>query len=244
MKDMTWLTKSKLAHRGLHTKDLSVAENSMAAFKRGMEAGYGLELDLNMLKDETIVVFHDNNLKRLTGIDRHISTFDYPEIKTLKLLNTNESIPTLDDLLSLVKGQVPLLIELKPFGHIERFCEIVYEKLKHYQGKFAIFSFHPGVVKWFKKHAPDIIRGQISTNFKGSKDTKPILGFLLTRLFFNRFTKPDFISYNVEHMPNKYIDKAKKRGLTIISYVARNQKTYDFVKQNYDNIVFEFFDPK
>ena len=244
MKDLTWLKETKLAHRGLHEKDLSIPENSMEAFENAMSHGYGLELDLNLLKDNTIIVFHDHHLKRMTGLDKDVGSCTYDDIKSLTLHDTDSHIPTFDELLRFVDGRVPLLIEIKPFGDIENFCSLVYQRLKVYQGTYAIFSFHPKVIKWFKQNAPEVIRGQIATKYHKSEAVNPLIGALLARLFFNRFTKPDFISYNVKHMPNKHLDKAKKRGVTIISYVARDQKTFDFVKKHYDNIVFEFFTPE
>lgn len=244
MKDLLWLKNTKLAHRGLHTKDLSIPENSMLAFKNALSHGYGIELDLNMLKDESIIVFHDHLLKRMTGLDKDVSSVTYDDIKSLKLNNTNEHIPTFNELLEFVDGRVPLLIEIKPFGEIEKFCELVYHRLKTYQGQYAIFSFHPKVVKWFRQHAPEVIRGQIATKYHKNEPVNPFVGALLGRLFFNIYTKPDFISYNVKYMPNKHLDKAKKQGKTIISYVARDQKTFNFVKNHYDNIVFEYFKPE
>jgi glycerophosphoryl diester phosphodiesterase len=244
MKDLSWLKTYHIAHRGLHTKDLSVPENSLKAFRLAMEKGYALELDLNILKDDTIIVFHDNNLKRVVGVDAHMSTLTYDQIKDLTLNDTKEHIPTLDALLELVNGQVPLLIELKPFGNINKFCELVYHRLKAYQGTFAIFSFHPGIVKWFKKNAPDIARGQISKYFEDDASFNPILKFMLKRLWFNVFTKPDFISYDIKHLPNKYVNRAQKHGKTIISFTATSQKDLDFVQSRYTNVVFQYFIPK
>lgn len=244
MKDLSWLKEFNIAHRGLHTKDLNVAENSLEAFRLAIAKGYALELDLNMLKDDTIVVFHDNNLKRVVGLDAHISTLTYNDIKDLTLHQTQEHIPTLKELLDLTAGKVPLLIELKPYGEIKKFCALVYEQLKNYQGTFAIFSFHPGVVKWFKINASDIARGQISSFFTERKAFNPILKFMLKRLMFNPFTKPDFISYNIIHLPNKYVDRAQKKGNVIISYTATSQKDLDFVKSTYTNVVFQHFIPK
>jgi glycerophosphoryl diester phosphodiesterase len=244
MKDLAWLKTYHLAHRGLHSKDLTVPENSLQAFKLAIEKGYALELDLNMLKDGTIVVFHDDNLKRLTGIDKHISQMTYDDIKDLRLNNTDQHMPLLHELLNLTDGRVPLLIELKPFGEITKFCEIVYEQLKVYKGVFAIFSFHPGIVRWFKKHAPNIARGQISKDFGHEQTFNPILKFMLKRLYFNPFTKPDFISYDIKSLPNKYVNKAQKQGKTIISFTATSQKDLDFVKSMYTNVVFQYFTPK
>ncbi len=244
MKDLTWIKEDYIAHRGLHTEDLSVPENSMLAFKNAIELGYSIELDLNMLFDGTIVVFHDFNLKRLTGLDQNISKLTYDDIKDLKLYDTNEHIPLLSEVLNYVDGKVPLLIELKPFGDTEIFCQLFYDTIKDYQGKWAVFSFNPGVVRWFKNHHPEIIRGQITEYFKDNLKMKKIVKYLMKTMFFNRFTKPDFVSYRIHDLPNKYVDKAKQNGLTIISYAARTQEQLDFVRHTYDNVVFEYFIPK
>ncbi len=244
MKDLTWIKENDIAHRGLHTKDLSVPENSLLAFEKAIEKGYSIELDLNMLKDGTIVVVHDFNLKRLTGLNKKVNELNYEDIKDLRLHNTAEKIPTLKEVLNLVNGRVPLLIELKPFGHIPNFCYNFYQEMLEYEGKWAVFSFNPAVVRWFKKHQPQIIRGQISKFFVKDDHIIWPVSHILKAMYLNHFTKPDFISYHVHDMPNKYIDKYKKKGLAIISFAARNQDELDFVRTHYDNVVFEYFIPK
>lgn len=244
MKDLTWLKKDYIAHRGLYKKNGSIPENSMAAFKEALNHGFSIECDLNLTKDGQVVVFHDHHLKRLTGLDQAISDVTFNELQLVNLLLSNEKIPTLNDLIHFVDGRVPLLLELKPFGEVKQLCKKVMEIMTHYNGKWAVFSFHPSVVLWFKKHHPSVIRGQISAYFDDDTQMKKPLKFLMKRLFFNHFTKPDFISYNIHDLPNKHVDKYKKKGITIISYAARSQKEFDFVKSYYDNVVFEYFIPK
>ena len=197
-----------------------------------------------MLKDGEIIVFHDYNLKRLTGLNQNVNTLKYEDIKDLTIHKTNEHILLFKDLLKYVEGRVPLLIELKPFGHTKTFCQNVYDILKDYQGEYAVFSFNPMVLRWFRLKHPEIIRGQIAETFKDSKEVHPFLGRLLGKLRFNILTKPDFISYKLKHMPNKYLDRCKQKGLTVISYAAQNQKELNFVKSHYHNAVFEYFIPK
>ncbi|MCR3906882.1 MAG: glycerophosphodiester phosphodiesterase [Tenericutes bacterium] len=244
MKDLSWIKNDLIAHRGLHHKDQSIPENSLLAFQNALEHGYTIEFDVNVLKDGTVVSFHDFNFKRLCNDSRLLSDVTYPEIKDLKLLNTKQHIPKLKEVLDLVNNQVPLLIELKPYGNVLFLCQSFMETMKDYQGDYAVFSFHPKVVKWFKKNHPDVIRGQISEYFKDYKDMSPLSKRLMKKMFFNRFTKPDFVSYGIYDMPNKYLDKLKEKGIPIISYAARSQAQYDFVKSHYDNAVFEFFIPK
>lgn len=244
MKDLTWLKESLITHRGLHKENGCIPENSIKAFQEAINKGYAIECDVNLTKDGRVVVFHDFNLKRLTGLDKLIKDVTYDEIKDLKLLISQETIPTLEELLSFVHGQVPLLIELKPLGQVKRLAEKVMDILKDYQGQYAIFSFHPAAVLWFKKNYPEVIRGQISSFFDDPSELKWPMRFLMKRLFFNHFTKPDFISYYIHNLPNPHVDKLKKKGITIISYAAKNQVEFDFVKSHYDNVVFEYFLPK
>lgn len=244
MKDLTWLKKDNIAHRGFHTKDKSVPENSLLAFSNAMDHGYSIELDLNVLKDGTVVSFHDINLKRLCNDDRDLSDLNKEDIQDLRILNTDEHIATLEEVLNLVNGKVPLLIELKPHGNVIFLCESVMKVMSWYQGKWAVFSFHPSVVKWFKKNHPEVIRGQISEYFKDNHHMNKISKYLMKIMFFNHFSKPDFVSYGIYDMPNKYLDRLMKKGMTVISYAARTQEELDFVRERYHNAVFEYFEPK
>lgn len=243
MKDLTWLREDLIAHRGLYQKDQSVPENSLLAFQLAIEKGYSIECDVNVLKDGTVVVFHDANFKRLCGDDRLLKDVLYSEIHDLKLAQSNQGIITLDELIQIVDGRVGLLIELKPHGDVDLLSARVDHIMNNYQGKWAVFSFHPKVVRWFKLNNPSVIRGQISEYFSHNRMPK-ISKYLLKSMVFNRFNKPDFISYSIKDLPNKYLDKAKKKGLTIISYAAQTQTQFDFVKSHYHNVVFEFFEPK
>lgn len=244
MKNLDWLKESFIAHRGLHTKDGVIPENSMLAYKNAIEKGYAIELDVNVLKDGTVVAFHDYHLKRLCQDERLLSDLTVDDLSTLKLLNTNEKISTLKEVLDLVSNRVPLLIELKPHGNISLLLKSTMDVLKDYQGKYALFSFHPRVVYLLKKHYPTVIRGQIAESFQDDLKMNKLAKKLMKTMFFNFLTKPDFISYGIRDLPNKKLDRMKQKGITIISYAARNQKEFDFVKRYYHNVVFEYFEPK
>lgn len=244
MKDLSWIQNNLIAHRGLYSKDQSIPENSMSSFRHALDKGYSIEFDINVLKDGTVLVFHDYNFKRISNDLKELRDVTYDQCKDFKLFDTDEKIPTLSQLLKLVKGKIPLLIELKPHGDVIFLCESFMKTIKDYQGVWAIFSFHPKVVAWFKKNYPDVIRGQISEYFKDDKNMNPVAKYLMKTMFFNRFTKPDFISYGIYDMPNKYLDRCMKKGITVISYAARSQQDFDFVKSHYHNTVFEFFEPK
>lgn len=244
MKDLTWIKKDYIAHRGYHSLDKSIPENSLLAFKKALDYGYSIECDVNVTKDGQVVVFHDFNLKRLCRIDVNLSEVTYDEIKEYHLLDTNEKIPLLSDLLELVQGQVPLLIELKPHGNRRLLCEAFMKTMSTYTGTYAIHSFNPAIVHWFKKNHPEIIRGQITEYFVSDDKMGPLVKYLMKSMFFNRFTKPDFVNYGIKDLPNKYATQAHKNGMCMISYCARNELEYHMVKTHYDNAVFEYFRPE
>jgi len=243
MKDLTWIKHAKIAHRGLYTKDQSVPENSMLAFQKALEKGYAIELDVNMTKDDVVIAFHDFHLQRVFNDHRHIDELTYAQLKEMNLFQTHEKVSTLSEVINYVHGKVPLLIELKPHGNVKKLCHETMRVLEHYQGPYALFSFHPRVVYILRKKYPWVIRGQISEYFKDDLNMRKLSKYLMKSMFFNRFTKPDFISYGINDLPNKYLDKYKKKGLTIISYAAQSQEAYNRVKSFYDNVVFEYFEP-
>ena len=243
MKHLDWLKYDLIAHRGLHKQDQSIAENSITAFREAIKNGYSIECDINLLKDGSVIVFHDHDLNRMFNINKSLDDLTYDDIKDLRYPN-GDSISLLKDVLNEIDGKTNLLIELKPHGDVNQLCKNFMEIIKDYNGKYAVFSFHPKVVYYLKKHHPDVIRGQISEHFKDDQRMPKFMKYLMKRLFFNRFTKPDFISYAIYDMPSKYLNKYKKKGIPIISYAARSQHDLDFVKSHYDNIVFEYFIPK
>ncbi len=244
MKDITWIKERLIAHRGLHSEDKTTPENSLAAYQKAIDHNYGIEMDINVMKDGTVVAFHDITLNRLCGIDGNLSNLNYDDVTELRLLATNQHIPTLQEVLDLVDGRVPLLIELKPHGDSVLLCTNFMKIMGNYNGVYGIHSFNPGIVRWFKKNHPEVIRGQITEYFRNDTKMKRLTKYLMKSMFFNRFNKPDFVNYGLYDLPNKYCDKAYKKGLCIIAYASRNQKDFDMVKKHYDNSVFEFFIPK
>jgi glycerophosphoryl diester phosphodiesterase len=244
MKDMTWIKTRLIAHRGLHTQDGSVPENTLAAFRAAIDRGFGIEMDVNALKDGTVVVFHDKNLNRLCGDPRRLVDVNWDDIRDLRILGTEERIHTLPEVLAFVNGRVPLLIELKPFGPYEPLCESFMRDMSGYQGTWAMHSFHPSAVKWFRTNHPEVIRGQISEFFLDDPDMNPFLKFAMKHLLFNHLTKPDFVNYGVKNLPNRICDRVQRRGVVVIGYAARNQEEFDMMRSRYSNAVFEFFIPK
>lgn len=234
----SWLLQKPIAHRGLHD-DVS-PENSLSAFKKAIDAGYPIECDLHLISDGTVVVIHDNTTARTTCADKYVSNLTQEDLKSIKLTGSEEYIPTLKEMLELVDGKTPILFEIKNESKVGELESAVWNILKDYKGAYAIESFNPYVLKWFKDNAPDVIRGQLASKMKGIKFPffKKIA---LKRMLLNKLTEPDFIAYNAQDLPYHPVTKTK---LPIISWTIRSQEEYIKAVQISDNIIFEGFKPR
>lgn len=183
------------AHRGLHGD--GVPENSMAAFKAALDHGYGIELDVHLLKDGNLAVMHDSLLNRTTGLPGRIEDLTTEDLKNYRLEGTGETIPEFMDVLTLWGGKTPLIIELKPVdGNHAALTEAACNMMKTYNGPFCMESFDPRCVTWLYKNRPDIIRGQLTENFFKSKSDLPdYLKFALQHCLTNFLCVPDFVAY-------------------------------------------------
>ena len=179
------------------------------AFKEAVNKNYIIELDVHFLKDGEVVVFHDDNIERMTGINKNLKDCTYDEIRNIKLLNKNTYIPKFSDVLKLVDGKVPILIELKNDNKVGLLESSLVQILKKYNGKYAVQSFNPLSIMWFKNNYPNIIRGQLVCKFKNKKMDN-IKKFILKTMFFNIITNPDFISHSVDDLSYKEVNKIKK----------------------------------
>ena len=237
-RESEFLVNSIIAHRGVYNlKKDSIPENSIEAFKNAIDNNYIIELDLHVLKDNNVVVFHDKNLFRMTGIHKDIKECTYDEIKNLKLKNTDNNIPLFRDVLELVDGKVPLLIELKHDVKVGRLEKETMKFLKNYKGEYAIMSFNPFTLLHLKKEYPNIIRGQLAYDLNDKKFNF-IKKFLLKNMCFNFITKPDFIAYGIDSMPSKVVEKFRKKGL-VIGWTVKNDKDLEKAKKYCDNCIFE-----
>ena len=230
------------AHRGLH--DENAPENSLAAFSNAIENDYGIELDVQLSSDGEIFVFHDETLKRMCGVDKKLSELTAEEIKSYRLLDSDEAIPTLDEVFQLVDARVPLLIEIKYYSKTNELWSKLTDALDKYYGIFAIQSFDPRALRYFKKHRPRFARGQLvakplpRSERKGTPMANPIINFVLCHLLTNCIARPDFISIENKH--------AKELGFVLATEVfkakgfiwtVRTNKQFAFFKrQGYINI--------
>lgn len=233
----TMLFSRPIAHRGLHSAD--APENSLAAFARAAEAGYPIELDVRPIDDGTVVVYHDGILTRLTDRDGYVCNLSKADLAEIRLGGTDEKIPTFNEVLELVAGRTPLLIEIKNEGTVGALERETLNILQSYKGEYAVQSFNPYSMEFFKKNAPQIPRGQLAMMIK-DKQFGFIKRRLLSRLKLNKVSSPDFISYNALDLPNKYVTRT---GLPVLAWTIHSNTELEKAKPYCDNIIFENFVP-
>ena len=227
--------KNKLiAHRGLHDKD--TPENSMGAFKKALEKDIAIEFDVHLLKDNKIVVFHDNNLKRMTGIDKKINELSYDEIKDIKLANSDEKIPLLEDVLKLVNGKVLLDIELKCDHEKYKLEDALIDVLKDYTGKIVLKSFDYKTVKYLKKKTSYKV-GLLIKNLEG-KNINKVDRYLLKSNLFLKYIKPDFIACDYRILDYKNIKSFRTRN-PIFTWTIKDKNILEQVKDKADYYLVE-----
>lgn len=232
------------AHRGLHNKKAGVPENTLEAFQKAVQAGYGIELDVQLTKDEEVVVFHDFNLKRICGVGGEVSDYTYAQLRELPVGGTTKRIPLLREVLALVDGKVPLLVELKYKGLHSRICEKADELLQQYRGEYVIESFHTRALWWYRRHRPDICRGQLSMNFQRQEGTYRAEHLAVRHLLLNFLGKPDFIAYDIRD--KRAVSKTICRhlfGCPAAAWTVRSKKQLTEARPYYDAFIFEGFFP-
>jgi len=240
--DASMLMGVYYAHRGLHDNQAGVPENSMAAIRRAVEAGYGIEFDVQLTRDRIPVVFHDESLKRVCGVPGNVRDYTFEELQAFRLLDSEERIPKFEDMLALVGGKVPLIVEIKIHENAAEVCEKADALLKRYAGPYCMESFHPRAVEWYRKNRPEVIRGQLSCHFGKNE---PISQMLVHHLLTNVLARPDFIAYCHTHKGNfSRILCRRLFGALSVAWTVKSQEQLDACKDDFDLFIFEQFIPK
>lgn len=239
MKDIEFLSRNLIAHRGYHNNKKGIPENSVLAFKKAIDNKYLIELDVRLTKDKKLVVFHDGNLKRVCGVNKRVKDLTYRELLKYNLFNTTLKVPLFSDVIKLVNGRVPILIETKYHNRYGVLEKILINELSNYKGLYAIQSFYPMSLLWLKRNTKDIPIGLLSSNFKNDLNRlKSIIG---KTLILDLFFKTDFISYDVKGLPNNYLSY-KRDKKKIVIWTIKNKKDYDLARQYTDSLICENFD--
>lgn len=240
--DYKWLTETFIAHRGLFDNNGGIPENSLPAFKLAAEKGFGIETDVQMTRDGVLVVFHDDTLKRMTGAEGKLCDYTLDELRALRLLNTDCVIPTFDEFLAAANG-VNLVVEIKTHDHIGEVEQKTYDALKGYDGHYCIESFNPFIVRWFKVHAPEVIRGTLSFSYEGT----PFSAFkkwLLRELILCKWNGSQFIAYDATTIATNKAVKRFGKKIPIICWTVKSQEQYDTLHEHFDNMIFDSFVPE
>lgn len=231
------------AHRGLHGN--GVPENSLLAFDLACKAGYGIELDVHVTSDGQLVVFHDDTLKRMCGIDEKTESKTLDELAALTLADTDEHIPSFKEVLELVNGRAPLIVEIKgsKIGN-NLVCELVAEMLDEYKGIYCIEAFNPFYVAWWKKHRKNVVRGQLSSKMKKEDSHMGALAnFALTNILLSFLARPDFVAYDVKEKKQFSFRMARLLGGYPVAWTIRSEEDKRKAEGDFKAIIFENIRP-
>lgn len=231
-------TGVNFAHRGLHTEDKSVPENSLKAFELAAAAGYGIELDVQLSSDGQVVVFHDDTLDRVCGVHARVNEKTYEELHALSLCGSAETIPLFTDVLDVIGGRGPLIVELKTCKKKKELCEKTLAILRSYRGDVCIESFDPAIVMWFRFHGREYIRGQLAMAAHRYELKPKLLGFCASRTLFNFLTRPQFIAYCIGEMP-PLVKLSCALGAIKVGWTSHEEKN----EKDNDSVIFEFYTP-
>lgn len=233
------------AHRGLHDNASDAPENSMKAFQKAVKAGYGIEMDVQLSKDLVPVLFHDFTLERACGKPGRVCDYTYEELQEFSLFGSEERIPKFEDVLSMVGGKVPLIVEIKMEWMNLAVCPAADRLLRDYKGSYCIESFHPAVLLWYRRYHNDVVRGQLSDGFVKSGECRGPQYWMMQNLLLNWMTKPDFIAYN-----HKYADNLSRRLCRklyrhlAVAWTIKSQQEMDEAGKEFDIFIFDSFIPK
>lgn len=240
--DMSGLTGYHYAHRGYFDNDSAAPENSMAAFRAAIDAGYGIELDVQMSADGVPMVFHDGDLERMCGVSGKIWEYTCAELQQMRLLDTEETIPTFAEVLALIDGQVPVIVEYKLDRVNTDVCQAGNALLQNYEGDYCIQCFHPLALMWYKKNAPEVVRGQLSQSFwEEEKYHGDALYALLSYMPENVVTRPDYIAYQFDDADNLSFRLCRAMGAKTAAWTLRDPADYEIAKEDFDLFIFDSF---
>lgn len=235
----------KFAHRGLHGDGR--AENSMSAFAAAKEAGFGIELDVRLSKDGELVVFHDPTLERVCGQEGRVIDYTAEELSKISLSGTEDGIPKFSDVLKLIDGAVPLLIEIKMDVGENGVAEKLVEVIEGYKGDYIVESFNPVALRTVRKLRPDILRGILSCLYmKKEKYKGKLLYKLLENLNLNFLIRPDFIAYETEGHAKSVLRFIRHTyGTPLFAWTVRSkEEEAEAIGYGFDSVIFEKYIPE
>lgn len=232
-----WITERPIAHRGLHEAGTERVENSFPAIKAAMDAGYAIEVDVQLTKDSGVAVIHDRTLERLTSESGNLADMTLCEVTARELTGSNSTIPSLEELFNFIGGKVPLFIELKVIRQDDpnALPAAMIDIVRAYKGPLAVMSFHPLAIKWFKENAPEVVRGMVLEENK----SRVRLNRGHRRAKYCKMAGAQFIAHDIKSLPNRFCTKWRKAGKPLISWTVNSKKLEEHAKIHADQPIFE-----
>jgi glycerophosphoryl diester phosphodiesterase len=232
-----------VAHRGLWSPD-GPPENSLGAFQAACAAGYGIELDVQLSADGEAMVFHDEDLARMTGASGRLCDRTAAELAELRLKGTDEPIPTLAETLALVGRRALVHVELKtPFGHVGPLEQRVHEILIDHAGPACVIGFNPYSHAWFAERFPGVLRGLDSYSWDRAPQMTEAQRRSFAALEHVAIAKPHFLALGLDMLPSDHAARHRAEGLPIVAWTVREPEQWDAVREGCDNLIFEGFRP-
>lgn len=232
-----------IAHRGLYSMDQQIPENSLEAFKQAIDSGYGIELDVQLSSDLEAFVFHDTTLHRMCGSNKTFEKLRSNEIKDYRLKQTDQTIPTLKEVLELVEGKTTLWIEIKTTRRRAETVDQVLLLLRDYPGEFSLCSFDPLILREIKKREPSILRGIIVEGFLNNKKFPFYQRIIAHFSLLNFLVKPDYQSYDYHQRSNPTYLLNKIMGAYSLFWAVGSKDLENKLKPDCDNVIFEHYRP-
>ena len=238
-----------IAHRGYFDNNSSAPENSLAAFQNAIDHGYAIELDTQISADGTVWVLHDKSLLRSSGVDKNIDDMTDAEIRECTLFGTTEKVPTFAEVLKLIDGKVPLLVEIKGEAgdDVKAISKATAELLDSYKGVYAVQSFNPFAVQWFRENRPAVPRGQLVQDFIAhGEGQNPAIRFALTAQLTNVLSRPNFIAYQLKDSDQITFQALKTfTGVDCFAWTLKSQDELDTAKaKGFKGFIFDSFEAK
>ncbi len=232
----TWILRRPIAHRGLHGPRRP--ENSLSAFEAAVDHGYPIELDVHLTSDAQVVVFHDDELRRMTGASGRVTELSLAQLRQRRLLGTDDHVPSLREVLELVDGRVPLVVELKSHGAAGALETRTRDVLRDYAGEVAVQSFNPRSVAWFRRESPHLPRGLLATDF-ADEDLPTYQKILLRRLAPVPWVAPDYVGYDLRCLPYWPVTLLRRVGVPVVAWTIRTAADAARAAVVADNMIFE-----
>jgi glycerophosphoryl diester phosphodiesterase len=227
-----------IAHRGLWSPG-GAPENSLAAFEAACEAGYGIELDVQLSSDGEAIVFHDATLERMTGQVGRLADHTAADLCAMRLAGADETLPTLAETLTLVGHRAMVLIEIKtPSGEVGPLEQRVHEVLIDHNGPTAVIGFNPYSHAWFAERHPDVLRGLDSFSYREGR-MAPELRRSYAQLEHVAIARPHFLALGLDMLPSKQADEYRAGGMPVVAWTVRSPAEWEGVQSHCDNLIFE-----